>query len=324
MWLKHLSKFTCFSTFFLIFVGGMVTSTGSGLAVPDWPLSYGTLFPPMIGGVFYEHGHRMVASFVGLCMLILAIWIIVKDQRKWLKIVGAVGLFAVILQGVLGGLTVLFFLPTAISVSHGILAQTFFLITIFIAYSLSDERSDRDYLERKRSALFLKVTFSFLILIYIQLLLGAIMRHTHSGLAIYDFPTVGGKWLPLFDDELLYIINSWRFDNDFDPVKMGQIIIHFSHRIGALFICIAICFVNVIGLKYYKDTTIRKTIYALDTLIILQILLGVMTIFTLKSPIITSLHVVIGASILGVTFLLILRSSPLTCSGFKRLVSRVY
>ena len=106
--LRIFAKLTCFSTLLLIFIGGMVTSTGSGLAVPDWPLSYGTFFPPMVGGVFYEHGHRMVASLIGFMMLVLCIWLWIKEERRWVKILGSVALLAVILQGVLGGTTVLF------------------------------------------------------------------------------------------------------------------------------------------------------------------------------------------------------------------------
>ena len=111
---------------FLVFAGGMVTSTGSGLAVPDWPLSYGMLMPPMIGGIFYEHGHRMIATLVGMLTIGLAVWLQRRESRRWLRRLGWGALAAVCLQGLLGGLTVLFFLPTAISVGHAGLAQLFF------------------------------------------------------------------------------------------------------------------------------------------------------------------------------------------------------
>src|SRR3990167_821475 len=82
-WLRMFAKLTCFATLFLIFAGAMVKSTDSGLAVPDWPLSYGMFFPPMVGGVFYEHGHRMVAATVGFMTLCLAIWLGVQEPRRW-------------------------------------------------------------------------------------------------------------------------------------------------------------------------------------------------------------------------------------------------
>src|SRR3990167_9279428 len=107
MGINRFSRFLAFATYLLIFAGGMVTSTGSGLSVPDWPLSYGSFFPPMVGGVFYEHGHRMIASTVGFFMLCLAVWLGIKEKLRWVKNLGFFALGAVILQGILGGLTVL-------------------------------------------------------------------------------------------------------------------------------------------------------------------------------------------------------------------------
>ncbi|PYT08226.1 MAG: hypothetical protein DMF49_05865, partial [Acidobacteria bacterium] len=124
---------TAAATFLLIIAGGLVTSTGSGLAVPDWPLSYGGLFPPMVGGIFYEHGHRMVAGVVAVLMTILAIWLMAREQRVWVRRLGLAALAVIIAQAVLGGITVLFMLPTAVSVAHACLAQTFFCLTVTLA-----------------------------------------------------------------------------------------------------------------------------------------------------------------------------------------------
>src|SRR4029077_9654181 len=104
-WLRRYTKLVAASTLFLIFVGAMVTSTGSGLAVPDWPLSYGMLMPPMVGGIFYEHGHRMAASAVGLLTLALALWTARTETRAGVRRLAWAALAAVILQGVLGGIT---------------------------------------------------------------------------------------------------------------------------------------------------------------------------------------------------------------------------
>ena len=78
--LHRFALLTAAVTFVLIFVGGLVTTTGSGLAVPDWPLSFGQVFPPMVGGVLYEHGHRLTAALVGVLTTVLAIWIWVREQ----------------------------------------------------------------------------------------------------------------------------------------------------------------------------------------------------------------------------------------------------
>ena len=290
----------------------MVTSTGSGLAVPDWPLSYGSLFPPMVGGVFYEHGHRMIASLVGLFTLCLAIWISIKEQRIWVRKLTWCALGAVIIQGLLGGITVLFFLPTPVSVAHGVLAQTFFVMTIVIAYSQSKGRRQREYIIEIASPAFLKSVLIFTGCVYIQLILGALMRHTHSGLAIYDFPTMAGQWLPTFNETMLANINDWRFEQNLDFVTMQQVVFHFLHRVGALVICLAIVVVNYYGFLYAQDNKgVLKTLIALDALILTQITLGILTVLSFKSPVITSLHVMVGAATLGLSVLLFLKASPI-------------
>jgi cytochrome c oxidase assembly protein subunit 15 len=121
------------ATLFLVVAGGLVVSMEAGLSVPDWPLSYGKVMPPMEGGVFYEHGHRMIATAVGFLTVVLAIWLQARDSRAWMKRLGWVALAAVIAQGVLGGLTVLYLLPKAISISHACLAQLFFSTTVLFA-----------------------------------------------------------------------------------------------------------------------------------------------------------------------------------------------
>ena len=131
--LHRFAVFTACCTAFLIFVGGLVTSTESGLSVPDWPTTYGWNmftfpFSKWVGGIFYEHSHRMVASFVGVLTIILTVWTWLREERAWVRWLSAAALGAVILQGVLGGLTVIFLLPAPISTLHACLAQTFFCL----------------------------------------------------------------------------------------------------------------------------------------------------------------------------------------------------
>lgn len=304
----------------------MVTSTGSGLSVPDWPLSYGMLFPPMVGGVFYEHGHRMIASAVGFLILCQAIALARMEQRKWVKVLGFCALGAVILQGVLGGITVLFFLPTAVSVGHGILAQTFFILTIIIAYSQSVERSARDKnVESVAGKNFFKWAMILFVLVYCQLIVGAVMRHTHSGLAIPDFPTMGGYWLPPFNEAMLTKINEARLDLDLQynlqlgPVTMPQIAVHFLHRVMAVLIIGAVAALNIIGGSF--NELAKKSLMVINFILLIQISLGIATVLTLRSPVITSLHVVTGAAFLGLAALLVLRVSPLSWREFKKAIS---
>lgn len=122
-----------FCTLLLVVAGGLVTSRDAGLSVPDWPLSYGKLMPPMEGGILYEHGHRMIATTVGILTIVSMIWIFRTESRKWLRWLGVIALVAVIVQGVLGGLTVIYLLPWWISTSHASLAQLFFSTTVAMA-----------------------------------------------------------------------------------------------------------------------------------------------------------------------------------------------
>jgi len=279
--LRRFSKLTCFSTLFLIFAGGMVTSTGSGLAVPDWPLSYGTLFPPMVGGIFYEHGHRMVAALVGLLVLCLTIWLSVAEKRGWVRTLGFWALAVAIVQGVLGGLTVLFFLPTPISVSHAVLAQTFFIFTILIAYSQSKERELAEKSARDVNPRILKLSLLFSILVYVQLIWGATMRHMGPGL-------------------FLFLI----------------------HLLGATVIAAVLCWLNIVFLKSdKKESRILSTLFHLDLLTLAQLLLGISTVLTRKSAVITSVHVMTGAVVLGLSVVLVLRIAPVSFLETKRVLS---
>src|SRR5436309_4095784 len=145
LWLSRFAKFVSASTILLIVAGGLVTSTGSGLSVPDWPTSYGWnlfTFPPSkwVGGILYEHGHRLIASGVGLLTIVLAAWLWLKEPRRWMRWLGAAALATVVAQGVLGGLTVLFFLPAPISIAHAALAEIFFCLTLAIAVCTSPAR----------------------------------------------------------------------------------------------------------------------------------------------------------------------------------------
>jgi len=108
-------------TFLLLIAGALVTSNQAGLSVPDWPTSFGSLYrmPPMVGGVKFEHGHRMLAEFVGLLTILASVWTFRAERRSWIKLLGIAALIVVIAQGVLGGITVLLFLPWAVSTAPG-------------------------------------------------------------------------------------------------------------------------------------------------------------------------------------------------------------
>ena len=172
---RYLSKILVFSTLFLIFVGALVKSHEVGLSVPDWPTTYGYQmfsfpFSDMVGGIFYEHGHRMIATIVGFMTLILSVIVYFSNSRIWIKKITFLALGLVILQGIFGGLTVLLFLPAYISIIHAILAQTFLMFTILIAYSLSKE-SMNQLVKEKINYIFLTRPAAYVIItIYLQLI----------------------------------------------------------------------------------------------------------------------------------------------------------
>jgi heme a synthase len=168
-------------TFLLIIAGALVTSNDAGLSVPDWPTSFGSLYkiPRLVGGVKFEHTHRMIAQVAGLLTIILAIWTWRVEKRRWLRILGWAALGTVILQGVLGGITVLFYLPPAVSSAHAALAQTFFCIAVAIALFTGRrwiEEVPRVEADARKPSLFQLTMLSILVL-YVQLLLGAMFRH---------------------------------------------------------------------------------------------------------------------------------------------------
>lgn len=175
--------FTAACTLLLLVAGALVTSNDAGLAVPDWPLSYGTLAPPMVGGILYEHGHRMVAAFVGMLAIVLAVWLWRRDPRRWVRWLGLAALGAVIAQGVLGGLTVIFLLPPAISVAHASLAQLFFCATVSIALFTSRWwHSEWPRIERSPAAPVPILAITAGAAIFVQLVLGAAFRHRGIGI----------------------------------------------------------------------------------------------------------------------------------------------
>jgi len=287
--LHYYASFVALCTLVLIFVGGLVTSTASGLSVPDWPLSYGMVFPPMVGGVLYEHGHRMVAAAVGLMTIVLAVWLWKSENRLWLRWLGWSALAAVVAQGALGGITVLFRLPVPVSVGHAGLAQLFFCLTVSIAVFTSREwRQESPRLADTQPVSIRTLGWITTLVIYVQVLLGALMRHTGSGLAIPDYPLSFGRLIP----------------TELTP----QILANFAHRSWAL---VAASFIiwtcTRILLVYRGENWLRGPAVTLLSAVILQIMLGAETVWSGKDVITTTLHVALGAFVLATSVVLTLR-----------------
>jgi len=303
-WHHRYATFVMGCTVLLIAAGGMVTSTGSGLSVPDWPTSYGWnmfTFPlkHWVGGIRYEHSHRLIASTVGFLTIVLAIWTWRVEPRRWVRRLGFTALGAVILQGLLGGITVLLFLPPAVSIGHAGLAQLFFCMTVTMAVVTSPRW--RNTVDPVDDPTLRKLAAATTALIYLQIILGATMRHNGAGLAIPDFPLAFGKVIP--------------------PVWNAQVGIHFAHRVGAL--CVSIAILATAGHVFYhhgRRFELSRPAFFLVLLLLVQVTLGAYVIWSGKNPLINTTHVVNGALVLGTSLMLTLRSYRI---GFERLVQPI-
>src|SRR6266403_424745 len=223
--LHRLAVATAGATLVLLFLGGLVTSTGSGLAVPDWPLSFGQVFPPMVGGVLFEHGHRLAATVVGCLTVVLALWTVVGDGRASVR---ALGLLAGLTTGAVFG----------------------------------------------------------------QLVLGALVRHMHAGLAIPDFPLAFGRLVP--------------------PLVTPYIAVHFAHRVGALVVLVAVGSTAVHVLRHTAGPWVRRPALLAAGLVILQVTLGALTIWSRRAVLPTTAHLVVGAALLATCLVLTLRATRVT------------
>ena len=290
-WRHRYALLCTLATLMLLLAGGLVTSTGSGLAVPDWPLSFGRFFPPMTGGVLFEHGHRLVAASVGLLTLVLALWFKRRESRPWVRRLAYAAVGTVIAQGLLGGLTVLLRLPPSVSVLHACLAQGFFCIVVVLALATSEPflTPSTDAGAIVPPSLW-KLGALATGLVYLQLILGAVMRHTGAGLAIPDVPLAFGRLVP--------------------PLASFEIAIHFAHRIGALLVAVAVFLLAGRILKEHSGMTeLAAPARLLVLMVTAQIVLGAATVLTRLAVLPATAHVVLGALLLSTCLVVTVRAA---------------
>jgi cytochrome c oxidase assembly protein subunit 15 len=305
LWHHRFARIVAGCTLLLIAAGGMVTSTGSGLSVPDWPTSYGWnmfTFPvsKWVGGIRYEHTHRLIASTVGFLTIVLAVWTWRVEPRPWVRRLAFTALGVVIVQGLLGGITVLFFLPPAVSIGHAGLAQVFFCLTVTLALVTSP--GWRYTVDPVLDPTLRRLAATTTVLIYAQIILGATMRHNDAGLAIPDFPLAFGRLVP----------HVWN----------AGVAIHFAHRVGGLIVTLAI--LATAGHIFYHHARRReltRPAFVLLMLVSMQITLGAFVIWSGRDAVINTAHVVNGALVLGTSLLLTLRTFR---AGDQRLVQPIH
>ncbi len=281
------------STLFLIWWGGQVKSNEAGLSVPDWPKSYDMWWPPLVGNVYWEHLHRVIAAAVGLLTVIVAVWTQLTESRPWVRRLAWGCLLAVCVQGVLGGLNVLTLLFLPVTFAHSTLAQVFLCLVTTLAYAGSREGAEGqrgahalatagfDAARRCRAAAQWAAGA-----VFVQLILGVLVRHSEAGLAVPFFPVDGeGRWVPEFVNQL--------------------VLIHLLHR--AFAVVVAVLVLRAVWRAARQWHHVLGQALLMVGLVVTQVFLGAVIVWSGKSAVPTSFHVVTGASLLAGCWLLVLR-----------------
>jgi heme A synthase len=297
--MRRFAIVTASLTFLLLLLGGLVHNTRSSLACPDWPLCFGQLFPKMEGGVLVEHSHRLTATTVGVLTIALLVLCILRARRtgdRGLVGLGAAALGCVIAQGVLGGITVIYRLPTIVSTTHLAVSMLFFCILIYTSFRAGPQSNPPMSPTVKRITLIAGLT------VYLQMILGALMRHLGAGLACVE--------LPLCHDQL--------WPTDVHPA----VSLHVVHRLMALVVLAVVAAASII---VYRNAQGRRVVRALalaaPALVLLQIALGVLSITSFLDVVPVTAHLGVAAALLGDLFALhLIARGPLGQTSRYRLV----
>ena len=300
------------ATFFLIVVGGLVTSKGAGMSVPDWPTTYGYnmfLFPysKWVGGIFWEHSHRLLASGIGLITLVLAAVTFWKERRGWVKGLALLAVLAVTSQGVLGGLRVTLY-KDQIGIFHAALAQSFFGLLLVITAVTGKGFLSGNWFGDRAAASLRWIVVTGMLLTYFQLGVAATIRHQHAPLAIRDFPTAYGTLLPDTSGSALARINEDRAHDLIAPVSSFQMYLQLAHRAGAALLLLVVIItavraVSITPLGHWMRSWSLLWVGA----ILLQILLGGITIWTNKAADVATSHMALGALLTSFSILFTFR-----------------
>jgi cytochrome c oxidase assembly protein subunit 15 len=176
IWLHRYSVFVACCTLVLVIAGGLVTSNDAALSVPDWPLAWGRLIPPLEGGIVYEFGHRVVAAAVACLTVILALWLRKSEPRACVRCLGWVAVGTVLAQALLGGVVVLWVTPKAASIAHACLGQLYFGLMVAVA------QATRGASLNPRGQAWRPTLLFAVIALFGQTILGAALRHKAAGL----------------------------------------------------------------------------------------------------------------------------------------------
>jgi heme A synthase len=265
---------TASATFVLLVIGGLVHATGSSLACPDWPLCYGQFFPRMQGGVFFEHGHRLAAGTVAVLTVALAVLVFRHRRERALRALSLAAVALVLVQATLGGLTVVYKLPLLVSAAHLATSMAFFSTAIYLAYRLRPDDPSR--LEARPRGLVGAAALAT----YLQIVLGAFVRHTGAAMACGAGVLCEGALWP--------------------PPGPGQL--NMVHRLAGVGLA---ALVGVATVRPAREALraghgVRAALaVAAPALVVAQIAIGLLTVATFVSIPVVTLHLATGALLLA-------------------------
>ena len=284
----------------------MVTSKNVGLAVPDWPTTFGynMFFFPVskwVGGILFEHTHRLMGSLVGFLTIILAVWLWLSEHGRWVRNLGMFALVGVILQGILGGLRVTM-MRDEIGIFHACIAQAFLGLLVVIALVTTNfwQAMDCRASVSDANSRVVRLAMAITIMIYVQLALGATMRHQHRDLSILDFPTANGAWIPDTSSAAIAKINAWRDARGLSDVTAFQIWLQMAHRFVAFIIASAVIgFALGVCRDASRFAALKRLSILWIALVICQGALGAWVIWSNKAADVATAHVALGAVMLS-------------------------
>jgi heme A synthase len=263
----------------LLFLGSVVHATESSLACPDWPTCFGTMVPEMTGGVFWEHLHRLVAG--GLILFFTAAtWLAFRETPRfgWVKSWALVGIGLLLIQAILGGITVLFRLPDAVSTSHLGLAFLFLALAT-ILFNATSESWSEGVGPRPASVIPLRpVAIGAAFLVFLQSILGAAVRHTDAGMACPDVPLCLGVWIP--------------------PLHHRLVVLHFGHRVLGILLLGTVFWVGHLAFWRGGTRRLRRLGMAVILVALTQVLLGFLSVYLRLAVVPVSLHTLFAAMLL--------------------------
>ena len=282
------------------------------MSVPDWPTTYGYnmfLFPysRWVGGIFWEHSHRLLASAIGLITVVLAVAAFIKEKRAWVRWTAVAAVVMVILQGVLGGLRVTLY-KDQIGIFHALLAQSFFGVLLVLTAVTGRGFLSGSWFHDSAAASLRWLVLAGMLLTYFQLGVAGTIRHQHAPLAIPDFPYTYGNLVPDLSAASLDAINSKRVIDKMPPVSEQQIVLQLVHRAGALALLIVVILVAYFSvLSTPLGHWMRSWSLLWVGAILFQILLGAVTIWSNKAADVATAHMAMGALLTGFSILFTFR-----------------